>query len=181
MMICGIRFNLYLSLLLALGLVFGCKSTGSKDKKLLSTVRLHQEMNPDPMGRTEKVQVYRESPVQFTVDKEPFLTEASVKNAKVVDVTGGFALQIQFDRQGSWLLEQYTAKPSRHIVVHSQFFNPGEDKINLGRWLAAPIVRTHITDGLFIFTPDATREEAQRIAIGLNNVAKKLGTGDELK
>lgn len=181
MKIGGIRFNLYLALLVALGLVSSCKSTGSEDKKVLSTLRLHQEMNPDPMGRTEKVEVYRESPIQFTVDKTPFLTEASVKEAKVIDVTGGFALEIQFDRQGSWLLEQYTSKPSRHILVASQFFNPGEDKINTGRWLAAPIVRTHITDGRFIFTPDATREEAQRIAAGLNHVAKKLATGDELK
>lgn len=176
MKICAGRFNLYLALLLFLGLVLGCQSPKSKDKKVLSTLRLHQEMRPDPLGRTEKVKVYRDSPIEFTVDKVPFLTEADVKEAKVIDVTGGFALQIQFDRQGSWLLEQYTAQPSRHILVNCQFFNPGEDKINLGRWLAAPMVRSHITDGLFIFTPDASREEAQRIALGLNNVAKKLET-----
>jgi hypothetical protein len=181
MMICGIRFNLYLSFLLALGIATGCKSAEGKEKKLLSTLKLHQEINPDPIGRSESVEVYRESPVHFTVDKVPFLTEASVKEAKVIEVTGGFALQLQFDRQGSWLLEQYTAKPSKHILVFSQFVSPGEEKINSGRWLAAPMVRTHITDGLFIFAPDATRQEAQQIALGLNNVAKKLATGEELK
>ncbi len=181
MMIYGIRFNLYLSFLLALGTVTGCKSAEHKEKKLLSTLRLHQEINPDPIGRSEDVKVYRESPVHFTVDKVPFLTEANVKEAKVIDVTGGFALQIQFDRQGSWLLEQYTAKPSKHLVVFSQFVAPEEKKMNAGRWLAAPMARTHITDGLFIFTPDATREEAQRIALGLNNVAKKLATGEDVK
>ena len=179
------RFNLYLILLLAMGLLVGCKSPESKEKskekKLLSTLRLHREMPPDPLGRTEKVEVDRQNPVQFTIDKEPFLTEANVKAAKVIDVEGGFALQIQFDRQGSWLLEQYTARPHKHILVFSQFFSPGEEKINTGRWLAAPMERTHITDGRFIFTPDATREETQRIALGLNNVAKKLGTGEEPK
>lgn len=179
------RFNLYLIFLLALGIVAGCASPEhkekSEEKKLLSTLRLHQEISPDPLGRSENAEVDRQNPVRFTVDKEPFLTEASVKEAKVIDVTGGFALQIQFDRQGTWLLEQYTAKPSKHILVASQFMGPGEEKINAGRWLGAPMVRTHITDGLLIFTPDASREEARRIALGLNNVAKKLATGEDVK
>ena len=174
------RFNFYLALLVASAVAMGCQSSGRKEKKILSTLRVHQEMNPDPLGRSETAEVYRESPVRFTVDKVPFLSEANVKQAKVIDVTGGFALEIQFDRQGSWLLEQYTAKPSRHVVVMSQFMAPGEEKLNKGRWLAAPLVRNHITDGLFSFTPDATREEAERIALGLNNVAKKLATGQDV-
>jgi hypothetical protein len=32
-----------------------------------------------------------------------------------------------------------------------------------------------ITDGVLVFTPDTTREEAENIALGLNNVAKSLG------
>lgn len=176
-------FNLYLVLALALGLAAGCTSTGSKEKKVLSTLRLHLEARPDPIGaRTETVEVYRGTPVRFTMDKQPFLTEATVKEAKVIDVTGGFALQIQFDRQGSWLLEQYTsANRTRHIIVASQFVGPGEEKINQGRFLAAPQIQTHITDGVFIFTPDATKEEAERIALGLNHVAAKLATGQEVK
>jgi preprotein translocase subunit SecD len=182
MMIRAVRFNLYLILALAWGIGLGCKSADSQQKKLLSTLRLHQEINADPLGRSETEEVYRENPVRFTVDKVPFLTEANVKEAKVIDVTGGFALEIQFDRQGSWLLEQYTAASrGKHILVTSQFINPGEEKINKGRWLAAPLIHTHVTDGRFAFTPDATREEAQRIAQGLNNVAKKLGTGEEVK
>jgi preprotein translocase subunit SecD len=176
------RFNLYLMLALTLGLAPGCKSTDSKDKKILSTLRLHIEIQADPMARAQTVEVYRQSPVQFTVDKVPFLTEANVKEAKVIEVTGGFALQIQFDRQGSWLLEQYTsANRSKHIAVASQFFDPGEDKINKGRFLAAPQIQTHITDGVFIFTPDASKDEAENIALGLNHVAKKLETGKEVK
>lgn len=182
MMIRANRFNLYFILALAVSLCAGCKSTDSEKKKILSTFSLHQEMNPDPMGRTETAEVYRESPIRFTVDKVPFLSEAHVKEAKVIDVTGGFVLQIQFDRQGSWLLEQYSAASrGRHFAVRSQFMAPGEKKLNAGRWLAAPQIRTHITDGMFSFTPDATREEAERIAQGLNNVAKKLETGEEVK
>jgi preprotein translocase subunit SecD len=145
-------------------------------------LRLHLETKPEPMGHTEVVEVYRGSPVKFSIDKAPFLTEAMVKEAKVIDVTGGFALQIQFDRQGSWLLEQYTsANRTKHIVIASQFVEPGEDKINKGRFLAAPQINNHITDGLLTFSPDASREETERIALGLNHVAKKLETGKEVK
>jgi hypothetical protein len=178
------RFNLYLLLpLLATALVFcACKSTEGKEKKILSTFRVHLEAKKDPMGRTDTADVYRQSPIQFTVEKAPFLTEASVKEAKVIDVTGGFALEIQFDRQGTWLLEQYTsANRTKHLLVSSQFVEPGEEKLSKGRWLAAPQINNHISDGLLIFTPDATREEAARIALGLNHVAKKLATGQEVK
>ena len=174
-------FNFYLAAALLLTMA-GCKTADSKEKKVMSTLRLHMEARPDPFGRTETAEVYRQSPVSFTIDKTPFLTEGNVKEAKVIDVTGGFALQVQFDRQGSWLLEQYTAgNRTKHIVVASQFFEPDEEKINSGRFLAAPQINNHITDGVLIFTPDATRAEAERIALGLNHVAKKLETGKEVK
>ena len=89
----------------------------------------------------------------------------------MIDVVGGFALRIRFDHPGTALLEEYTAaNHGRKIAVFSQF---GE-KIKDYRWLAAPIIARRITDGVFTFTPDATREEAEEIALGLNNVAKKV-------
>jgi len=182
MLVRGNGFNLYLTLAVVLASMVGCKTPHGEDRKVLSTLRLHLETRPDPMGRTEVAEVYRGSPVKFSIDSAPFLTEASVKEAKVIDVVGGFALQIQFDRQGSWLLEQYTsANRTKHIVVLSQFVEPGEDKLNKGRWLAAPQINNHITDGLFTFSPDASREETERVALGLNHVAKKLETGKEVK
>jgi preprotein translocase subunit SecD len=182
MRIRGHGFNFYLTVTLLCGLVSACKTDANKDKKILSTLDLHLEARADPMGRTETAEVYRQSPIQFTIEKAPFLSAAQVKEAKVIDVTGGFALQIQFDRQGSWLLEQYTAaNRTKHILLFTQFVEPGEEKMDKGRWLAAPQINNHITDGLFTFTPDATREEAERIALGLNHVAKHLGTGEEVK
>jgi preprotein translocase subunit SecD len=107
------------------------------------------------------------------VDKTPFLNESNVSGAKVVDVVGGFALRIQFDHAGTAMLEQYTvANRGRKIAVLSQF---GEELKNL-RWLAAPFISRRITDGVLLFTPDATREEAEEIALGLNNVVKKTQT-----
>jgi hypothetical protein len=34
-----------------------------------------------------------------------------------------------------------------------------------------------ISDGVLVFTPDASREEADRIVLGLNNVAKEAQKG----
>jgi hypothetical protein len=176
------RFNIYLVLALSLGLFCGCQSEKSKSKKPLSTLRLHQEMKPDPMGRSEEALIFRAQPVKLIVNKEPFLTEANVRQAKVVDTPGGFALSIQFDQQGSWLLEEYTAaSKGKHIAIYSQFMPAEEHKLNSGRWLAAPLIQSHTADGLLIFTPDATREETERIALGLNDVASKLQTGQQLK
>ena len=58
------------------------------------------------------------------------------------------------------------------IAIFSQF---GEEMKDY-RWLAAPVINRRISDGVLVFTPDATREEAEEIALGLNNVAKKVHT-----
>src|SRR5262245_54676159 len=128
------RFNLYLGVLLAIA-ACGCQSNKSKTEKPLSTLRLHAEMNPETTGRTETISIFREHPVKFTVSKEPFLTEANVKEAKVIDTPGGFGLSIQFDHQGSWLLEEYTAgNKGKHIAVYCQFMGTLEHILNQGRW-----------------------------------------------
>jgi preprotein translocase subunit SecD len=172
MMIRWKRFNIYLLAALAVLGVSGCKSSGEKQsKKLLATLRLHVEASRDSTQSGEPVPIYREKPVWVTIQKTPFLTEANVAEAKVVDVGGDFALRIQFDRPGTRMLEQCsTANRGRRIAVFSQFGKQVQDF----RWLAAPVNNRRITDGVFVFTPDANREEADEIAFGLNNVAKKV-------
>lgn len=168
----GKRFNTYL--LLALALVCGCQSPETKRKKQFSTLRVHLEVNRDTTDRNELAPISRANPVMVNVQKSPFLTEASVKEAKVVEVIGGFALRVGFDRQGVWLLEQYsTANLGKHVAIFSEFASPSDEKLNQGRWLAAPRINQRITDGVLVFTPDATREETEQIALGLNNLAKK--------
>jgi preprotein translocase subunit SecD len=185
MMIRHTRFNLNLALvtMLVLTLCPACKThTKDPEKDLLATLQLRQELNRDPRGATEEVPIYRDNPVMLTVSKQPFLTERNVKEAKVVEVTGGFALQLQFDRKGSWLLEQYTmTSRGRRIAIFCQFEIPPEKVLNKGRWLAAPKIVNHITTGLLVFTPDATREESEHIARELNNVHEKIQSQDYFK
>jgi preprotein translocase subunit SecD len=174
MTICGKRFNIYLLAMLGAALACGCQSSGEKhSKKLLSTLRLHLEIGSDRTKATESIPVYREKPIWVNVRKEPFLSEANVAAASVVDEVGGYVLRIQFDRDGITLLEECTTRNrGRRIAIFSQFAEELKDY----RWLAAPVINRRIADGVLVFTPDATREESEEIALGLNNVAKKTHT-----
>ena len=166
----SIKICLLLSCVTLLG--FGCASPEEKQAKdePISTLRIHLEVPSSTMDFSVRVPVNREPVIMATVDKEPFITEADVTEARLVEVAGGFDLQIQFDHHGSLLLEQYTtSNPGRRMAIFSQFgTHAGES-----RWLAAPAVMRRITSGILTFTPDATRAEVERIVLGLNNVAKQ--------
>ena len=65
----------------------------------------------------------------------------------------------------------------RRLAIAAQF---GEKEVQM-RWLAAPVIRKRVTDGILAFTPDASREETELIVRGLNNVAVKLGNQPKKK
>jgi preprotein translocase subunit SecD len=106
------------------------------------------------------------------VNNAPFLDESSITNAAVVDTRdGGFAIQIQFSRHGMLVLDTVTTENrGRHFAIFSQF---GPGKLEQQRWLGAPYIGSSLTGGILIFTPNSTREEAEQVVQGLNNVAKK--------
>jgi preprotein translocase subunit SecD len=164
-------FNTFLSLALLVPLC-GCQ-TDSKNK-VVSALRVHIEVNSDKTGTTQSISVLKSDPVLMTIAKEPVLTEASIIAARVIDAHGGIALQIQFDESSALVLEQYTAaNPGKHYAV----FGYWGEKQDIGRWLAAPIITHRIADGILAFTPDMSREEADRLVLGLNNVARKIIKG----
>jgi len=162
-------FNLYLCVVLAV--FVGCQTAERKRKHQPSTLRIHIEVHPDGTNMSEPVPIFRERPVMVNVDKIPALTEMNVTEAKVVDAVGGFAIRLQFDRRGTWLLEQRSVgSRSQRFAIYCQW-GPG---LSERRWLAAPIVGRRISDGVFLFTPDATRAEAEEIVLGLNNIAREV-------
>lgn len=173
----GKRFNLYLAALLAGTMLLGCKSP---EKKVLSVVGLHLEVNRDTTRRSTGIPIYRENPVLVNLEGSAFVTEGNIKEAQVVDDMGGFSVRLEFERRGAWLLEQYTtANIGKRIGVYAEFFHPPGVKTNTVRWLAAPKITQPIKNGIFMFTPDASREECTSLVLGLNNLAKKLE--DDLK
>jgi transcriptional/translational regulatory protein YebC/TACO1 len=165
------RFNLFLAIT-ALAMLCGCQ-TENKNKEV-SALRVHIEVNSSNNGTSQTVSVLRSDPVLVTIARDPAMTEATVIEAKVIDAHGGFAVQIQFDESSALMLEQYSAaNPGKHFVIFGQW---GE-KLSNGRWLAAPLITHRIADGNLLFTPDMTRQEADRLVRGINNVAKKILKG----
>lgn len=165
------RFNCILAAgLLLAGGATACRSPEEKRASLeASTLRLYLETDFDTTGeKTAVVPVYRASPVLLRVAREPFLDEGHIVDAQVVDTVGGFAIAVRYDFHGALVLDTVSSTyRGQRIAIHSTFTE--------ARWLAAPKMATPIKDGLLVFTPDATREEAERLVRGLNNVAVKLG------
>lgn len=162
-------FNIYLlGAFFAIGLGCETTSTGKRGKEA-STLRLFLEANADGSPHNATASVFRQKPFVVTINREPFLTELDLDSAEVVkaDAYGGFAIRAQFGRHGALLLENVTTvNRSRHLVIQSQFTE--------SRWLAAPLITKRITDGMIVFTPDASEEEAQRIVRGLNNLIAEV-------
>jgi len=165
------RFNLYLCLVLVLGLGAGCKSDPSKySRRDQASLRLFLEVNPDGSDSNQPVLIGREQPFALNVEKKAFLTEFNIEKAAVVDTMGGFSISVRFDKEGAWLLEQYTtAHKGKHVAIAAEF--------GQARWLAAPVITQRIADGLLVFTPDATRPESERIVSGLNRVGELVRKG----
>ncbi len=166
-----VRFNIYLCLVLILGWAgAGCQSDPAEKKapkKGYSAISLHLEVNPDGTDKNSTVMVGRQTPFPVNVIKTGFLETVHLGRASVVEDEGGYKLRLQFYQKGVWLLEQYTvSNKGRRIAVYAEL----EDF----RWLAAPVITQKISDGVLTFTPDASREEAENLALGLNKAIKKI-------
>src|SRR5688572_3635640 len=162
------RFNIILAMFLLVVLP-GCKTTEEKIANDAATnMRFHVETNPDGTRHNFPVSVYRANPIKMQVQAEAALDEEHMDKAEVVsaDEFGGYAIKITFSERGSQFLARTTSTYKGNRVAI------------LCRWtelrvLAAPVINKTITDGVFVFTPDATREETERIVLGLNNVIKQ--------
>ena len=59
------------------------------------------------------------------------------------------------------------------LAANEKYSGQFGEKGKQSRWLAAPQFTRLISNGILQFTPDASREETEEIAKGLNNIAKK--------
>jgi hypothetical protein len=116
-------FNLYFSLVCLL-LAAGCASDKQADekkahKKEQSTIRLYLEAHG---GGTGVVLVTRQK-IPMLVEREPFLTEADLKKASLVNEPDGtYAIQLVFDEHATLVLDMTsTSNKGRHIVIFTQF------------------------------------------------------------
>ena len=158
-------FNIYLAALLCTCFL-ACETSGGKKKKELTNLSLHREVNQDGTGKSRPVQILRGNPpIYMNIEKEPFLYEADIIRAEVVEFLGGYAVRLQFNSRGTKVLEAVSLyNQGKHFAIFCKFTEQ--------RWLAAPLFTGGFRNGGITFTPDATREEADRIVRGLNEVAK---------
>jgi len=162
-------FNGFL-ILVALMVASGCATSEERKlKKQLSTLRIHVEADAGSQDRSSAISVHRANPILVNIDRETVLDERDVATALLVDQAGGlFAVEISLNRHGGRILERVTVvNKGKRLAIFSDF---GEQ----ARWLAAPVITARNTSGRLVFTPDGTRDEAQRFVRGLNNLVRKL-------
>jgi preprotein translocase subunit SecD len=163
-------FNIYLCAALTLVLASGCEDFHKpKKEREVATVSLHLEQDPDGISDIEAASIYRSAPIVISVQTQPFLDSRSLDEASVLDEPGGlFSIRLKFNWEGIAILDTISSSnPGRRIAIFGDF--KGKK-----RWLASPVVRKRISNGVLVFTPDATREEADSIVHGLNDVAKQM-------
>lgn len=145
-----------------------------KHKKETSTIRIHLEVPRTDSKNSTEIPVLRGTSMVVNVEKEPFLSEAYLSEAKLIETPGGVEIELQFDNQGRTALENYSAaNRGKRLAIYSDF-----DKDH--RWLAAPVINRIFSNGVLRFSPDATRDEADRIVRGLNRVAEVRKKKDQL-
>ena len=147
------------------------KKEPKKDSEV-AALRVHVELRDGAEGgRT--ISVLRASPVSLLIEKEPFLDERDLKSAKLVDTVTGFAISATCTLHGRLVLEMTSvSRTGRHLAIVSTW-ESAKDKTET-RWIAAPVLKGAIREGVLTFVPDCSREEAEHIVRGLNNVAIKL-------
>jgi hypothetical protein len=162
------RFNIILAMLLLLPL--GCKSSEERKRAKEATfMRFHIESNVDGTQHNARVPVYRSSPMMVGVERNAALDEEFMDNVELVaaDEFGNQAIKVTFNDAGKRRLDYVTSSyKGLRLVVQARWTET--------RWLAAPLMTKRISDGVFIFTPDASPEECERIVAGLKNVIAKL-------
>lgn len=164
------RFNIYLAALAAV-LLISCETTGSssgkKKGKEASTFRMYIESRREMPDRTREISVYRENPVKLLVYKEPVIDERHLAKVEVIDAKEGFVMVVRMNPEGTLLLQNISAgERGKRLVVESMFTEL--------RFLGALYLARNIPDGILVFQPDATREEAERIVRGINNLIKEI-------
>ena len=130
-------------------------------------MKIHLEAVPDNKSDQADVPIYRQRPTFVHIDTKELLNNNDITGASVVDVQGGFGIRLTFNPHGARVLENITARNmGKRLVIFAAWPEV--------RWLAAPLITHRMGNAELVFTPDATREESERIVRGVNNLSAKL-------
>lgn len=148
-------------LIVALLPVVGCQS---KPPKNAATLSMHL-----PAGRglpeSRRTTVALMSPaISLDVNRIPVLREADLDTVELKGEGDNFLMRLVFGIHGTIELDRVSNNNRGELIVI--FIN------NIP--VAAPQLKHRIVDGVFEFTPNLSREEAQKLADGLNAMVKYL-------
>ena len=133
-------------------------------------MRLHLESYQDVPERLTTVTMGRAAPFSYPVEKGSFLKDDQIVAAALTGRDGLYSIKIKLDHQGATILNQLSsANNGKRIAVWADF---GEV-----RWIGSLRLEKRITNGELTFTPDTTREEAEKIVDGVNYLAEQYGKG----
>ena len=150
------------------------------EAKQMSQIRVYREVT-DFSGRASelgtlgvnKATVGRSDPVEMTVQRDAVLDERDVKRATFIEQRDQtFSVAVEFVQRGTMVLHMNSVAAKGKRLVIAARWSDGTNVFN--RWIAAPLMRRALDQGVLLFTPDMSREEAIVFVRGLNNVAVKL-------
>lgn len=140
------------------------------NKRKPAQLRFHLEANNDVPDRLTTVTLGRAAPFSYTVARWPMFKDDQVVAATLLEKDGLYSIRIKLDHQGGTMLNQLSsANNGRRIAVWADF---GEV-----RWIGSIFIAKRITNGELTFTPDTTKEQAERIVDGVNYLAKLSAEG----
>jgi hypothetical protein len=177
---------------MAVFLAAGCHTGGLDMNKEYTFLGVYLEARNGAATGARMVKVLN---VPFYVESEPFLTEADVSGASLVDYPDGtYAVTVTCSDHGRLVLDMTTSSSKGlNMVIFTFFPQPGwgkpkgrdafsVEKAAAGQprfssWSAVRI-GNNLSNGTFRFTPEASRAEAERMVRGLNNMAAEVEKQD---
>lgn len=148
---------IFTRLLLVLSLL-GLTACASKPPKNAATLSMHLPAPASLPDYRRMPVVLRMPAISLYIDKFAVLTERDLETAAVTGAGDGFAIRLVFGRHGTIELDRLSLNNRGELLVIL---------IN-GVPVAAPMLKQRIVDGYFEFTPDLTREQAEKVVEGLN-------------
>ena len=132
--------------------------------KNAAIMRMYLPASP-ALPQTRRVPVTIRTPaLTLEVDSLPVLSESDLDHADVTGEGDNFDMRFFFNSHGTIKLDSVSLNSRGQLLV----------VIINGVAVAAPQLRERIVDGVFEFTPDITRTEADTVVKGLNASAEYL-------
>ncbi len=144
--------------------VLGLTACVTKPPKNMTTLRIHVPATEASSPQRRMQVAIRVPELTLQVDAQPVLTEADLDHAQVTGEGENLGLRLYFNTHGTIVLDTVSLNYRSQMLVIM---------IN-GAAIGAPLIKDRIVDGVFEFTPDLSREQAEKIVAGLNATAAYL-------